>query len=184
MSDPKESAVTEEQQQDAALAALGLLSSRDAKAVPRRAIAEMTEAATLLAAAVAPQSPPPAVKTRLLSRVAAFEALRPVADVRQGEGDWRYAGLPGVEMKQLFHEAGTGRSTFLLRMEAGARLPAHHHGDLEQCLVLKGDIRWGDLVYEEGDFMVMGKDTAHPELHTINGNLLLLISGHNEYERL
>jgi hypothetical protein len=50
--------------------------------------------------------------------------------------------------------------------------------------VLKGDIGWGDLVYEEGDFIVMGKGTKHPEIRTINGNLLLLISGRTEFDHV
>ena len=47
--------------------------------------------------------------------------------------------------------------------------------------MLKGDIRFGELVYEEGDFVVMGKDTDHPEIHTVNGNLLLLVAGRTEF---
>ena len=50
--------------------------------------------------------------------------------------------------------------------------------------MLKGDIGWGDLVYEEGDFIVMAKHTKHPEIRTINGNLLLLISGRTEFDHV
>ena len=94
---------------------------------------------------------------------------------------WVSAGMPGVEIKQLFREDETGRSTYLLRMQPGVRIPAHFHHDTEQCLVLKGDIGWGDLVYEEGDFIVMGKGTKHPEIRTVHGNLLLLMSGRTEF---
>ena len=110
--------------------------------------------------------------------MAQFEQLKPLADVRRNEEHWVSAGVPGADIKQLFHEGESGRSTYLLRMQPGVSLPAHFHNDTEQCLVLKGDIGWGDLVYEEGDFIVMGKGTKHPEIRTINGNLLLLISGH------
>jgi anti-sigma factor ChrR (cupin superfamily) len=67
-------------------------------------------------------------------------------------------------------------------MQPGASLPAHRHHDDEQCLVLRGDIRWRELVYEEGDFIVMGRDTEHPEVSSLNGNLLLLVAGHNDYQ--
>jgi len=178
----KGASLTVEQQENAALAALGFLSPREAMAAPRVAIAQMSEAAALLAETVAPVAPPPALKGRLLSIVADFELLKPVADVRRDENTWVHTGMPGIDIKPLFKEASTGRNTYLVRMEPGARMAPHHHGDIEQCLVVKGDIRWGNLVFEEGDFMVMGKDTAHPEVHTVNGVIMLIISGHNEFQ--
>ena len=180
MTNSKKNPLTPEQQEDSALAALGFLSPREAAALPRHAIAEMREAVTLVAEAIAPVAPAPAIKTRLMSRIANFQALRPIADVRRDEDDW-VPFVPGIDVKVLFKDRETGRSTVLLRMEPGARIPSHRHHDVEQCLVVKGDIRCGDIVYEAGDFVVMGKDTEHPEIHTVNGNLLLLVAGNNEY---
>ena len=171
-----------EQQELAALAALDLASPTDVAGAPKRLVKELREAAWLVGESVAPAAPAASLKNRLMTRVAQFEELRPVADVRRNEEYWVNSGVPGIDIKQLFKEAETGRSTYLVRMEPGKRLPAHYHHDAEQCLVLKGDIAWGDIVYEEGDFVVMGKGTHHPEIHTVNGNLLLLISGHNEFE--
>ncbi len=183
MSIPKKyAAPTVEQQETAALAALDLASPTEAATVPRQLVSEMRDAAWLLTETLAPVPPAPALKARLLARVAQFEQLKPLADVRRNEDIWVSAGMPGVDMKQLFLEAETGRSTYLLRMQPGVRIPAHFHHDTEQCLVLKGDIGWGDLVYEEGDFIVMGKGTRHPEIHTVHGNLLLLMSGRNDFE--
>jgi anti-sigma factor ChrR (cupin superfamily) len=170
-----------EQQESAALAALGLLPARDSMAVPRSAIADAAQAAALLAETLPLVTPPPSLKQRLMARVDAFEQLRPVADIRRDEDTWISAGAPGVEMKRLFDEPALGRSTYLIRMQPGARIPKHRHGDVEQCLVLDGDIRWGDIVYERGDFIAMGRDTEHPEIYSQNGNLLLLISGHNDF---
>jgi hypothetical protein len=45
------------------------------------------------------------------------------------------------------------------------------------------DIRWGELFSRAGDFMVMGKDTTHPQVHTVGGNILLPAASHNEYAR-
>ena len=182
MSNPKKpAAATEEQQATAAMAALELASPAEAASVPRQLVTEMREAAWLLAEGLEPVEPPPGLKTRLLARVAQYEQLRPLADVRRNEEHWITGGMPGVDIKPLFQEEGTGRSTYLLRMQPGVCVPAHFHHDTEQCLVLKGDIGWGDLVYEEGDFIVMGKGTEHPEIRTVHGNLLLLISGRNEF---
>jgi hypothetical protein len=172
----------DEQLETAALAALGFLPPREAMAAPRRAIMDMQEAAALLAEAVPPVVPAPHVRERLLGRIAAFEQLRPIADVRRDEDTWIHSGMPGVDIKTLFQEPAIGRSTYLVRMQPGARLPGHRHGDIEQCLVLEGDIRWGDLAYEKGDFVVMDKGTEHPEIYTVHGNVLLLIAGHNEFQ--
>lgn len=165
----------------AALAALGLLPVAERRNVPRDLVQEMTEAAALLAETVDPVPPPPSVRERLLGTVASYEAIKPIADVRTHDDNWMDSGIPGVDMKILFRDKKLRRTTMLLRMAPGASLPAHHHHDDEQCLVVSGDVRWGDLVYREGDFVVMGTDTTHPVVSTIGGNLLLLVAGHNEY---
>lgn len=182
MSIPKQyAAATVEQQETAALAALDLASPSEAASAPKQLVTEMREAAWLLAESPTPVSPAPALRARLLARVAQFEQLKPLADVRRNEEHWVSGGMPGVDIKPLFQEDETGRSTYLMRMQPGVSIPAHFHHDAEQCLVLKGDIGWGDLVYEEGDFIVMGKGTKHPEIRTVNGNLLLLIAGRTEF---
>jgi anti-sigma factor ChrR (cupin superfamily) len=142
---------------------------------------EVLPAAVLVAEAAAPIAPSAGLKARLMSRIAAYETVKPMADVRQNEAVWLPFGAPGVDVKPLFTDDLTGRTTVLLRMAAGSRLPPHHHHDVEQCLVLKGDVRFGDLVYEEGDFVVMGSHTDHPEIHSVNGTLLLLVAGRTEF---
>lgn len=156
--------------QELDLAALALLDGPDA--VP---------AAVLVAEAASAVVPRPELKARLMSRVAAYETVKPLADIRQNESAWLPYAAPGVDIKPLFTDDLTGRTTVLLRMTPGSRLPAHHHHDVEQCLVLKGDVRFGDLVYEEGDFVVMGSHTDHPEIHSVQGTLLLLVAGRTEF---
>jgi anti-sigma factor ChrR (cupin superfamily) len=134
-----------------------------------------------IADSVEPAPPPTGLRRRLLASVAAYETLKPLADLRSDEGKWTNIGAPGVEMKSLFRDPRTGRSTMLIRMHPGARIPSHFHHDDEQCLVLEGDIGWGELVYRKGDFVVMGKDTTHPDIQTREGNLLLLVAGRNEF---
>jgi anti-sigma factor ChrR (cupin superfamily) len=165
----------------AALAALGMLPVAERKGVPRELVQEMSEAAALLAEIAEPVPPPPSLKARLLARVGNYESIKPLADVRAYDDNWMDSGVPGVDMKILFRDKKLRRTTMLLRMAPGTHLPAHHHHDDEQCLVVSGDVRWGELVYREGDFVVMGNDTTHPVVSTIDGNLLLLVAGHNEY---
>ncbi len=142
---------------------------------------DLDEFAELLASSVLPVTPAEAVRNRLMTRVADWNSLKPLADVRPYDSPWLDGGAPGVEIRQLFRDRQTGRTTMLVRMEAGAVFPAHHHADDEQCYVLRGDIRWGNVVYKEGDFVVMARDTTHPELRSEAGNLLLIIAGTNEF---
>jgi anti-sigma factor ChrR (cupin superfamily) len=171
----------EKHEELAALAALDMLPAAERKNVPRELIQEMSEAAALLAEIAEPAPPPVSVRARLLNAVGNYEAIKPLADVRGYDNNWMDAGMPGVDVKILFRDKKLRRTTMLLRMAPGAQLPAHHHHDDEQCLVVSGDVRWGELVYREGDFVVMGNDTTHPVVSTIGGNLLLLVAGHNEY---
>jgi anti-sigma factor ChrR (cupin superfamily) len=138
-------------------------------------------AAALIAETAEPAAPRPALRERLMARVADYETMKPLADLRPYDGAWVATGVPGVEVRNLFRDRELGRTTLLLRMEPGAKLPAHRHGDHEQCLVLSGDIRWGALVYREGDFVVMGKGSSHPEIFSRDGNVLLLVAGRNEF---
>jgi quercetin dioxygenase-like cupin family protein len=180
MTDPLVTGPYSVEQQDAAV--LAVLHETAAK-VPPALVAVLREVASVIAESVTPVAPAPSLKSRLMSRVADYEALKPIADVRQYDGAWVSAGLPGVDIKTLFRDKGTGRTTMLVRMQPGARLPAHRHHDDEQCLVLRGDVRWREIVYQEGDFVVMGRESDHPEVHSVDGNLLLIIAGRNEYAR-
>jgi anti-sigma factor ChrR (cupin superfamily) len=170
-----------DQQDSAVLTALGLASPDEAASAPEELVTGLREAARVLAEGVAPVPPSPALKDRLMSRVAQFEQLKPAADVRRNEEDWVATGVPGVAIKPLFTDRSKRTSTLLMRMDPGVSYPAHNHHGAEQCMVLKGDVRWGDLVYEEGDFLVMGQGSHHPEIHTVHGNILLLVSGGLEF---
>jgi anti-sigma factor ChrR (cupin superfamily) len=168
---------------DASLMALDLLPPQERGGLTRAALLQvgaLRESAALLAQTVELVAPSAGLKDRLMARVAQYEAMKPLADVRRHEDTWA-PYLPGVDVKLLFHDAETQRRTILLRMQPGAKLPRHRHHDDEQCLVVSGDIRWGELVYEQGDFVVVGRDTTHEELHTVHGNVLLLIAGKTEY---
>ena len=141
---------------------------------------EKAALAAVLAETLEPAPPRPALRARLTARIAEYEAVKPLADIRSYDAGWTSAGAPGVEIRQLFRDKATGRATVLIRMEPGATFPAHRHGDDEQCFVLSGDIGFGELVYRQGDFVVMGKGTDHPEIRTRQGNMLLIVAGRNE----
>ena len=135
----------------------------------------------LIGLSAEPVVPPPALRSRLLARIAAEAEYRPEVSVRAGQGAWLPTGIRGISIKPLYQHPGSFLKTLLLRMEPGSVLPAHRHGDAEQCLVIEGDLRWEDLEYHTGDFVVARAGTRHPQLTTENGNVLLLVTGDNEF---
>ena len=62
----------------------------------------------------------------------------------------RAADLPRIELRFL-QDHGEDQS-FLLRLEPGASLPAHHHHQDEDCVVLQGSVRLGDIEAGTGTF--------------------------------
>lgn len=96
--------------------------------------------------------------------------------VRADEGEWVETGDEGVTLKLLFADAEHKTFTTLLRMSPGSRLPRHRHTGTEQCLVLEGDLRAGELRASAGDYICALPGSVHEELSTERGALLLLIS--------
>lgn len=148
------------------------------------------------------QSAPQELKARVLAAVAkesskarhepASESMRheaPVYDPRVAlfiqrahEGAWVHPGVPGVAVKTLFVDHETGYETVLVRMERGARFPTHRHAGYEECYVLQGDVRSGEVELSAGDYQRMAGGTLHEALSTNNGCLLLIVtSEHNEF---
>lgn len=133
--------------------------------------------ATLAEATIEPVRPPAGLRDRLMERI----RTGPRAEQRHGEERWRPTEFAGVSICHLHHDPATGLRTYYLRMEPGAKIPAHRHGADEQCLVVKGDLSWGGLTYAAGDFFVTGQGSEHPVSRTAQGNVLLIIAGQNEY---
>ena len=121
-------------------------------------------------------APPPEIWDRIADALDEGEARPPEIGsqtIRAGEEGW-FGLFPGVEKKVLFTDHSTGFESYLLRMAAGARLPAHSHGATEECLMLEGDIEIGSLRLKAGDYHVMGAGTDHPEIHSAQGAVAYL----------
>lgn len=182
MSDSRRPPLTpEELAERVSLAALEFLTPAEAADLPRQLIAADREAAALLGGLLEPVPPPPSLRDRLLRRVSEYEQLKPASEIRTYDGGWRHTGFPGIDFKPLYHDAKSGLYTNLVRMQPGAQYPRHIHYDDEQCLVISGDVRWGDSRYLQGDFVATRAGVVHPTLETDGGNVLLIISGHNEF---
>jgi quercetin dioxygenase-like cupin family protein len=91
--------------------------------------------------------------------------------VRSDAGEWMTV-LPRVQVKVL--HAGGRYSSILLRMEAGSSVPAHFHEDDEECVVLEGSVRIGDVTVGAGDYHLALSGSRHGELRSDTGALLFL----------
>ena len=93
---------------------------------------------------------------------------------------WLPSGVPGVEISLISTDPVRERHTTLMRVAAGASIPAHRHAGLEECFVLRGDVCDGGRNLERGDYVQYAAGSEH-ELHTVGGCLLLVkASFHDE----
>ncbi len=175
----------DEMRSTAALYAVGALSAGEVRefeehltvcAECREEAESFASAAGLLAESVPEAPPPPALRERLLGRIAKPDAESGLHVVRSSEGKWKATPFPGVTYKTLYYDRETTMVTNLLRMERGSFYPAHRHTAMEQCLVLEGDVRQDDVIMTAGDYSRFDADRVHSRISTENGCLLLLIS--------
>ena len=81
--------------------------------------------------------------------------------VRSGEEGWRALKIPGVSVKALRRDTETGGSTALVRLEPGARFPAHNHPAGEEVFVLEGDVLIGPDRLKAGDYLYTPPNGKH-----------------------
>jgi hypothetical protein len=132
---------------------------------------------------VEPCQPPDAVKKRLLERIKKHKQaapgdtpLRPRFEIqRGGDAEW-FSPAPGQSIRVLAIDRPQRRFTALVRLEAGARYPAHRHSGTEECYVLEGDLRSGDEVLYAGDFQRAEPDSWHEEQWSLQGCVCLIVA--------
>ncbi|MEW6733205.1 MAG: cupin domain-containing protein [Acidobacteriota bacterium] len=81
--------------------------------------------------------------------------------VRKDEGEWKSLSTPGVSVKVLHLEKETQAVSFLLKLEAGARFPAHNHPAGEEVFVIEGDLKLGGHHLRTGDYLYTPPDGKH-----------------------
>jgi quercetin dioxygenase-like cupin family protein len=124
--------------------------------------------------AIAPISPSAertaALRARLLRRVNEHEPR--FVTVRTTEGTWLPLA-PKVAVKILDDDGAM--QAFLLRLDPGATLAAHDNPDAdEQCVVLEGTVRLGDVEASAGDYHLAPAGSRHGMLETATGCLLFI----------
>ncbi len=129
--------------------------------------------------AVPPETPPAHLRARVLERARGARALPDFITIRAHEPWQRLA--PGIEYKMLVYDEQADSKSFLLRVAAGVRLPAHSHSDFEECLVLEGEFQLGDLKLRAGDFHAAAVHSSHDEAYTATGTLVYLRAALADY---
>ena len=180
----KHKAVTSKLQEQASLYVLGFLEPGKAAtleahlsecAVCGEEVRMLRETAGELAFGAPAATPSPALGEELMRRVAGKEPQSASVLVRAHEGDWQSTPFPGVHARHLFTDP-SGNVTQLVRLEAGAKYPAHRHAGHEHCYVLEGDLVFHDHALYAGDYEVNRPDTDHSEVTSKNGCLLLIVN--------
>ena len=192
-------------QEEATLYALGILEEQRARMLEEHLrtcdvceleVRAFQQTAAHLPFALSTDKPRPALRDRLFTRVQSTKAQEAEAEdaeiwpaglpagfhfVAANGGTWEPTGVQGVRFKLLDQDQVSERRTLLVRMEATATYPPHRHAGAEQCLVLEGDLRFGELVFRAGDYICAPAESIHPKSHTQDGCLLLIVSSlHDE----
>lgn len=147
-------------------------------------VQQLQQIAEKLASTAPEPRPRRHVKDRLMAAVAKqkhrppgfSEPLPGIFVQKAGEGRWLETGYEGCTYQLLHLEKQTRVATTILKLKPGARYPAHRHTVLEQCLVLSGDARLGDLQVFAGDYEKALPGTEHGVISSDTGCELLIIS--------
>ena len=108
----------------------------------------------------------------------------PTTIVAGGDG-WREVA-DGAFVKPLWFWQSGAVASMLLRLEAGARMPAHPHAVHameEECLMLSGEAFFGDMLLRGGEYQRAPAGSHHGEAFSDVG-ALLYVHGDAAYTRL
>jgi quercetin dioxygenase-like cupin family protein len=94
---------------------------------------------------------------------------------RSGELAWQTMA-PGISYKPLYQDAARKYNTALVRMEAGAHYPSHHHAAIEELFMLSGDLHVENQVIGAGDYCRADSGSIHGEAFTEGGCLFLMMA--------
>ena len=147
----------------------------------RAAVKSFDDVDAFLIQDISPITPDPKTKERLFARielekqsaVGDFPELPPTI-LRADEQEWRSSGIPGVTIRMLYADRKNNRMTVLIRLAPGTVYPGHVHDQPEECLMLEGDLDFGDYVLNAGDYLRQDVGTTHAEARTKQGCVCLV----------
>ncbi len=115
------------------------------------------------------------MRHNILTKVAQEEAgiLPGFKTIRANEGEW-FEALPGARIKILHQEGDSGLLTYLAKLAPGFEMHGHPHPFDEECIMLEGELWFGDLHLRAGDYHFAAKGVHHGRLKTESGALAFL----------
>lgn len=144
---------------------------------------ELTEMISqAIAGDLVPISPPAprqsSLRARILRRAADAPNMTSSADpmlntIRGDQGEWLQVGV-GVDIKPLFENA-EGHS-YIVRFQPGSQVPAHPHGEDEECMVLEGELHFGEIHVRAGDYHVARAGSTHGLIRSTTGAMMYVRS--------
>jgi hypothetical protein len=184
--------ITEQQQELAALFALGLLSPEGQQelAVQAHENAELRDllkslqrTTESLVRGLPTVEPPSGLKSKVLSRIQAGSRATTTSLAPPGlhfitaadTGGWKALPIPGAWLKLLSFEPNRGYAVLMGKLAPGARYPAHTNAGPEDFYILTGDLHVGQKVLGPGDFHHADAGSAHEENFSVEGCTLLAV---------
>jgi anti-sigma factor ChrR (cupin superfamily) len=190
--------ITEQQQEQAALYVLGLLSPEDQHrfAEQARSDAELRELLWSLqrtlervVLALPAQAPPPTLKAKVLQHIQAHTADTTIrqsplpggvaAGLRFLPGadtsGWKQLPVPGAWIKLLSFQPDRGYAVLLGKLNPGVRYPAHTNVGPEDIYILTGDLHVSGRALGPGDFHHADAGSAHEVNYSVEGCTLLAV---------
>jgi anti-sigma factor ChrR (cupin superfamily) len=181
--------MSEEQQEQASLYALGALTEEERTAFQAalaanaelRELTRSLQSTISLVARATPGPLPHSLKGKVMQRIDALEAAKPA--VPQGlkfligadQDGWKQLPAPGTSIKLLSLERDRGYAVLLGKLEAGARYPAHLNAGPEDFYILSGDLFIGDRKLVAGDFHHADGGSQHEENYSVEGCTLIAV---------
>ncbi len=189
--------ITEQQQEQASLYALGALPEAEARvfeaemrgnAALASLVRSLQDTADLVVLSAPAITPPPALRDKVLNRIAALVAAKKTAataplaalaglnfiEAAAGK-DWKPLPVPGTFIKLLALERERGYAVLLGKLDAGARYPAHINAGPEDFFILTGDLVVGERKLVAGDFHHADGGSQHAENYSAGGCTLLAV---------
>lgn len=189
--------ITEQQQEQASLYALGALNDAEQTAFEsemrgngelRQLVRELQRTTDLVALSSPAQHLPPGLRDKVLQRIESVDASKQAAKKSlpplipglsfmdaPGDRDWKPLPVPGTYIKLLSLEKERGYAVLMGKLDPGARYPAHINAGPEDFYILTGDLVIGNRRLGAGDFHHADGGSQHEENYSVEGCTLLAV---------
>ena len=118
----------------------------------------------------APDSVFDAIKSKLKKRIH-DSAPEGTITIRNVERRW-VALDKKIDISVLYRDPADKYQIALWRLKPGAKIMDHNHSMDEECIVMEGEVAFGDIHCKAGDFHMMLKGTSHNGIYSEQGCLL------------